>query len=319
MKKFFTNHSKCSLAIIAAITAVISAFSANAEEYKSMIRYDRVWECYSDGQDSGLVVKCMKFVGTEEINGKEYHRIETFRKTFPKYDHLDRTFSYDNYVDGLNQHEGYLREEGGVVYTLVICYLYESPEYSFEYGPLFIPGKNEPDDNEVIVEIPVYDFTHKNGESYSGMSFCTGISHTCAFSINRDETIEIGGEMYRKICMLPDELKGNEYWYGEEVVEGIGATTHGCLNYHELKLRPTQIWAQNYFNRLLDLNGNVVYNPKPDLAYNVEYDSFQTPDGVCIVSDSVDTAPLYDILGRRIANPAPGQLYIQDGKKHIAK
>lgn len=30
-------------------------------------------------------------------------------------------------------------------------------------------------------------------------------------------------------------------------------------------------------------------------------------------------APLYDILGRRIAEPAPGQLYIQGGKKHIAR
>ena len=34
---------------------------------------------------------------------------------------------------------------------------------------------------------------------------------------------------------------------------------------------------------------------------------------------TAEDAPLYDILGRRIANPAPGQLYIQDGKKHIAK
>ncbi len=33
----------------------------------------------------------------------------------------------------------------------------------------------------------------------------------------------------------------------------------------------------------------------------------------------VSDAPIYDILGRQIANPAPGQLYIQAGKKHIAK
>lgn len=30
-------------------------------------------------------------------------------------------------------------------------------------------------------------------------------------------------------------------------------------------------------------------------------------------------APRYDILGRRITSPAPGQLYIRAGKKHIAK
>lgn len=41
--------------------------------------------------------------------------------------------------------------------------------------------------------------------------------------------------------------------------------------------------------------------------------------GVPSISASNEVAPCYDILGRRIAQPAPGQLYIQGGKKHIAK
>ncbi len=320
MKKFFTNLSKCSLAIIIAATVLISSFSASAGEYKSMIRYDRVWECYSDGHDDpDCVVKCMKFVGTEEINGKEYHKIETFRKTFPRYDQFTKTYSYDNYVDGLNQHEGYLREEDGVVYTLVICYPYEFPESDIDYGPLFIPGKNEPEDNEVIVEIPVYDFTRKQGDCYGGMSFCMQTSQPCIFTVIRDDNIEIEGETYRKICLFPDEVKENEYLYGEEVVEGIGSIEHGCLNYHELEARPTMRWAQNYFNRLLDLDGNVIYNPFPSLAFEIQYENFRIPDGVSITEHSEDTAPLYDILGRRITEAAPGQLYIQRGKKHIAK
>lgn len=299
-----------------------SSFSASAEEYKSMIRYDRVWECFSEGNDDyNLVVKCMKFVGTEEINGKEYHKIETFRKTFPKYDTLTRTYSYENYVAGLSQHEGYLREENGVAYTLIVCKKDRLPIYDgvFDtgYGQLFIPGKNEPGQDEVIVEIPVYDFSHKQGESYYGMSFCEGNSHSCTFTVYREDNMEIDGEEYRKIWLTMYESEGNEYYSGEEFIEGIGVIEYGCLNYHELYLRPTKIWVQNYFNRLLDLDGNVIF--APHALYNIPYESLQTPDGVDIIKNPTDNSPIYDILGRRISAPTPGQLYIQGGKKHIAQ
>ena len=298
-------------------------FSASAEQYKSMIRYDRVWECYCDGYGPGLTVKCMRFAGTEEINGKIYHKIETFRKTFPEIDYNANTWSHDNYVDGMHQHEGYLREENGVAYTLTICgkdnlTVYDG-RFDPAYGPLFIPGKQEPNDNEVVFEIPVYDFNQKPGESYEGASFCTGVSHPCTFTVIRDEDIEINGEKYRRICLDTGEVTGNQDYYGQEVIEGIGATEYGCLNYHELYDRPTMIWAQNYFTRLLDLDGNVLYNPHPDPMFDISYGSFETPDGVDIIDNSSISAPLYDILGRRISTPAPGQLYIQDGKKHIAK
>ncbi|MDE7410131.1 MAG: hypothetical protein K2N09_08935 [Muribaculaceae bacterium] len=307
--------------------AVTGAFSASAEEYKSMIRYDRVWECYSDGYGSGLTVKCMRFVGAEEINGKEYHKIETFRKIFPEIDYSNNTWIHDNYVDGLHEHEGYLREENGMVYTLIVCAKDNLPVYDgrFDtaYGPLFIPGKYEPNDNEVLFEMPVYDFTIKRGELYNGMSFCKGDSHLCAFTVIRDENIDIKGEDYRKICLVSGDLTENlDYkdYNGEEIIEGIGATEYGCLNYHELNDRPAMIWAHNYFTRLLDLDGNVLYNPRPYAMFDISYESFQTPDNVEAITTSVELAtPLYDILGRRIVSPAPGQLYIQGGKKHIAK
>ncbi|MDE5871152.1 MAG: hypothetical protein K2H22_04290 [Muribaculaceae bacterium] len=298
MKGFFTCLPKGSVLPLLLSCLISGVFSASAEEYRSMIRYDRVWECISDGHDDpDLVVKCMKFVGTEEINGKEYYKIETFRKTFPKYDPVAKTYGYDSYVDGLNQHEGYLREESGMAYTLIVCQRDHLPDclgedYNNRYGPLYIPGKNEPGDNEVIVEIPIYDFTYKKGQSYAVMSFCMGYSASCVFTVDHDENIDIGGEEYRKIYLLHEGMEKNEHWYGEEIVEGVGAVEYGCLNYHEFHDRPTMRWAQNYFNRLLDLDGNVLYDPRNTL-YDIEYDSFNTPDGVEGSEEIAIEAPVY--------------------------
>lgn len=217
MNRFFTISLQSKLFLFLCFIILIS-ISVKAEEYKSMIRYDRVWECISDGDDDpDLVVKCMKFFETEVISGKEYHGIMTFRKTFPTYDYTTNTLSYDNYIDGLNQHEGYLRMEDGVAYTLIICEKDNLPYYSatddsHSHGRLFIPGKYEPGDNEVLVEIPVYDFTYKKGQSYVGMSFCMGNSHFSTFTVNHEENIEIDGESHRKISLLPGRIQSRMVW-----------------------------------------------------------------------------------------------------------
>ncbi|MDE7409290.1 MAG: hypothetical protein K2N09_04640 [Muribaculaceae bacterium] len=50
-----------------------------------------------------------------------------------------------------------------------------------------------------------------------------------------------------------------------------------------------------------------------------EYMSGIDLSGVKSLTSLQEDTHIYDILGRRIASPAPGQLYIQGGKKHIAK
>ena len=50
-----------------------------------------------------------------------------------------------------------------------------------------------------------------------------------------------------------------------------------------------------------------------------EYMSGIDLSGVKSLSGEEESAPIYDILGRRITEPVSGQLYIQDGKKHIAR
>ncbi|MBD5263483.1 MAG: hypothetical protein HDS39_05360 [Bacteroides sp.] len=322
MEKFFTNHSKCSLAIIPAITALISAFSANAEEYKPMIRYDRVWECYStcDGKDYNTY-KCMRFDGTEEINGKIYHRLVTFKKRLMGYDQ-EKGAIVKEMMD-CYEHEGYLREEDGKVFTLI-----EGTDDSFTdawgtmSGCLYIPTDSYPE-NKGCGEYLLYDFNMEENQIYDAISFVTGGAWNNRFAVLNVSYVEIDGEECKMMYVCSeDQLEYYEtydtpYSYYPGIVEGIGAIEYGCLNYHEFMDHLTRLYAHNYFTCLYDLDGNVIYPTDPEyLGY--DYGSFASVKDM--TDDTVEiTAPLYDILGRRIANPAPGQLYIQGGKKHIAR
>ncbi len=50
----------------------------------------------------------------------------------------------------------------------------------------------------------------------------------------------------------------------------------------------------------------------------IETDSFPTSGAIDITVDAPQAdGTKYDITGRRIENPAKGQIYIQNGKKYI--
>ena len=113
MKRISTRIFRLSLLFI----LFSLAFSVSAEEYKSMIRYDRVWEhIYVHWGDTRAYY--VKFDGTEEINGQTYHRLVAFREVRYTYDYDGQAYVFE-INDGYFKHEGYLREENGKVYTLV--------------------------------------------------------------------------------------------------------------------------------------------------------------------------------------------------------
>ena len=323
MKKFFTNPSKCSLATIIAVTVLTYAFSTSAEEYKSMIRYDRVWECYStlDGQDYNTY-KCMRFDGTEEINGNIYHRLVTFKKRVMDYD--SETGPIVKQVVDCLEHEGYLREEHGKVYTLI-----EEKEepYTDGWGTyrgwLYFPASSDSGSNKGYSEYLLYDFNMEENGIYEGISFVNGGAWSNRFAVVNVSYVEIDGEECKMMYVCSeDQLEYHDtyatpYSSYQAIVEGIGAVGEGCLNYHEFIAWPTRMYAHNYFTCLYDMDGNVIYSEDPEY-FSFDYGSFTSVKDM--EEDTVEAdAPLYDILGRRIANPAPGQLYIQGGKKHIAK
>lgn len=323
MNIFTTNLSKGYGAIVISVLMLAYAFSASAEEYKSMIRYDRVWQCYStlDGTDEDTY-KCMRFDGTEEINGKTYHRLVTFKKRIMDYDPETGPI-VKQMVDCL-EHEGYLREENGKVYTLIEDM--EDPRTDTRdpsLGWLYIPGNSDSDGNKKYSEYLLYDFNIEENGIYDGISFVTGSAWNNRFAILNVSYVEIDGEEYKKMYVCPeDELEYHEtydtpYSSYQSIVEGIGAIGYGCLNYHEFIDWPLRLYAHNYFTCLYDMDGNVIYSEDPEY-FGFEYGSFASVKNMAEDTGEAP-APLYDILGRRILAPAPGQLYIRGGKKHIAK
>ena len=90
MKRLFTDIFRLTL-----LTFFLPlSFSASADEYKSMIRYDRVWEHISIRWNDKHVYY-VRFDGTEEINGKTYHRLISFRKAAFDYDADGTPYIYD--------------------------------------------------------------------------------------------------------------------------------------------------------------------------------------------------------------------------------
>ena len=303
MSKFCTNLSRFSSAIFVTIIMLGYAFSASAEEYKSMIRYDRVWECLNlEGSYNQMFIKCMKFDGTEEINGKTYHRLVTFKKS-------NSSGGGYNIQDDVFKHEGFLREDNGVIYTLMD-----------EYGGRYIPSEEVSDLNtDNITEIALYDFNRKAGDVYEAWTFITGSACKSQFKVISENMIEINGEMCRSLEVSSIDQYTGYPMPAHTFIEGIGAGEYGCLNYHEYNDQPTGMWCCNSINRVFDLDGNVIFKSLDGSMFgDLQYGSFVS--GVEAANNApVVNAPIYDILGRRITAPAPGQLYIQGGKKHIAK
>ena len=318
LMKIFTLTTRNSRIVMMLLSFILAgAFSLSAEEYKSMIRYDRVWECLNlEGEAPYLqtYIKCMKFDGTEDINGKTYHRLVTFKKSIK---------SGEGYVvqDDVLEHEGYLREENGIVYTLVegdgSSY---SPNIGEWFGGRYVPHANSQSTNGVN-EYILYNFNVEEDGYYDGMTYVCDYAKMCKFIIISENSVEIDGESCRSIEVASIDPYDVGLMPSHTYIEGIGAGEYGCLTHHEYDDQRTGMWMRNYINRVFDMEGNVIFSCLDGCLYeDLQYGSFSATDGVKAVEASTETATsIYDVLGRRITDPAPGQLYIRNGKKFIGK
>jgi hypothetical protein len=97
---------------------------------------------------------------------------------------------------------------------------------------------------------------------------------------------------------------------------GVGNIGYGNMTNIICDLRNSngQEEAVECFNNLYDKDGNVLYGGSNR--------SVPDPNGVDAIitdSDNAESAPMYDLMGRRITSPAKGQIYIQNGKKFIGQ
>ena len=308
MKRLFTKLSKYRALILMGAFLFAGIVSGYAEEYKTMIRYDRVWEHISINWDNKAVYYT-KFEGPEEINGKTYHRLVTFRKARYDYDVEGKPYLFDE-DENYYQHEGYLREEDGKVYTLISDVYYHD---DLLYGNLYKPEDNDayPAD---LQEKLLYDFSCKEGESYRGLQVGGKFLEEMDYNVKSVEFIEIDGEQCRRLLVSPEA-----YDYFElPMVEGVGIISeYGCLTKINFLWVPTCPCMDHIFNRVLSTDGRVLFCTEYD-ATDIPLTGFLGVDNIVDQSKEKST-PIYDMLGRQISNAAPGQLYIQGGKKFIGK
>ncbi len=231
---------------------------AGTHEYQSMIRYDRVWESVCIRRDFLNTVNYMKFDGECEINGKIYHKLVTFNKMWVQLKGSINEDEYE-YLGEVYDHEGYLREENGRVYTLAVGEYLDYDDNNYFDGALFT--SDEPEPNEKLHDVLLYDFNCDNGNSLTAFS-----------NVKRRGTFVDFNNISKTTVIVEGEERTNLRLGAFDVIEGIGPTYFGCLNYNEYDI-PTGVWAHNYFNRLFDLDGNVIYE-SPEM-----YD-YKLPDAI---------------------------------------
>ncbi|MDE5871154.1 MAG: hypothetical protein K2H22_04300 [Muribaculaceae bacterium] len=307
MKGFFTCLPKGSVLPLLLSCLISGVFSASAEEYRSMIRYDRVWEYLETYWDTWSVYY-VKFDGAEEINGKTYHRLVAFRKA-KGVDDNDHQSHLTDIDENFYRHEGYLREEDGKVYTLISNAVYSD---GFFLGGLYMPTDNgeHPTDLE---ERLIYDFTCNEGESYRGLQLEYNWAEDMTWNVTSVDSVEIDGEEHRRMRVYAEGYEDQAL----TMVEGIGIDSYyGCLTDINFLHILTYPFKTHIFSRVLGMDGKVLYCGE-DGSLDIPVGDFL---GVgTLMQPSEAEAPIYDVMGRRISSPAPGQLYIQGGKKHIAR
>ncbi len=306
MANYPNNLLKKLTVIVFAAYMLSFTLSASAEDYKSMIRYDRVWEHISIHWNNKTAYY-VKFDGPEEINGKTYHRLVSFRKARYDYDMDGQCYPFD-VDDDYYKVEGYLREENGKVYTL-LCNT--TDEDNVFWGELYIKGGEDEQPSDLEEKL-LYDFTCKEGESYSGLHL-SGDAMKMNFKVKSIGSVEIEGEGHRLMHVSPEGHDDIDL----RIVEGVGLDSeYGCLTAINFLFIPTCPCTDYIFNRVLSNDGRVIYEAADGVA-DIPVGDFLYVDNIPQLSK--DDIPLYDMMGRRIATSAPGQLYIKAGKKFIGK
>ncbi len=248
-----------------------------------------------------------KFNGTEEINGKTYHRLISFRKAGYDYD-KDRQIYLFDVDENYYRHEGYLREEDGKVYLLVLA---ADPEDKYQIN-IHLTWTPESEELPYIKEKLIYDFTCKESESYLGLHIHE-VADEMSYKVKFIESIEINGENHRLLNVEPEGYENIEL----SMVEGVGIDSeYGCLTTINFLDMPTCPCASYIFNRMLSMDGKVLY-PGEDKSAQIPVSDFLGVDNITDQSKE-NNAHIYDMIGRCISTPAPGQLYIQGGQKLIA-
>lgn len=289
---------------LAAILLIILPLNIKADSYKSIIRYDRIWEC-SIMYEKDNYIKCMKFGDQKDFLNNTYTEIVTFKKTIPHYN--NGNYTYDT-IDGVWESEGFLREENGMVYSLVV----ETGEFltGIRYTSDYVLKKND-----ILTEVPIYNFNVEPDDSIELFTFLHTGGYYQKFKVTSKSTEIIDDEVCLKLGVSAEFEYGGSMFHGPErfFIESLGATNYGCLNYTEFGEMATNMNYINYIERVFDIEGNVIFK---GMAFHSElqYGSFsilnKIKDDIDVFlkddmivfgcENSKNSISIYDMSGRKI-------------------
>ena len=251
-----------SIIIVILAVGLASALSAVATpdgSYPAMIREDRVWEYLWTRAEStkyGWPTDCelfrMRFDGTEEKNGKEYHRfvycgdrVKWKETTDMETGAVTRTDKVTTPNEDTTVY--YLREVPGKVFVL---FPYD------EFHDLGNGYKAEKDE-----EVPLYDFTLGEGESFAGFWSWGAAGGLTDYPVRELEPIDIAGDRCR-VFGVTDSFIGacREYCFSE----AAGCLNCGILVAPDAILRPSGYTSiECDLQKIYDGDGNVLYEYDP--------------------------------------------------------
>ena len=245
---------------------ILNSFSVYGKEPEKngMFREDRVWTYWStqfifqEREALDYIIK-MKFEGTEEYEGKSYHRFINISQTMSKREW------YNHYVfEDLQTTEPMLvREERGKIFARI-------PKGYFAVDP----------PSELTDEIQLYDFNCPVGGSFNSTD---GFLESKEIKVTGESYITIGNERLRKIetssTYTQTGADGAQYSDTWEVIENIGIVNgNGFFSFfNEGGLGIDHRWEPGfmigaregiYFVNITDLEGKVLYGKdEPALGY----------------------------------------------------
>lgn len=275
--------------VICLLTLTIGSTTAKAQ-YGNTVREDRLWDYEEtirhDGVDKNGIAYGYHFEGTKTIGEK----------------------TYAIFCDGENNPLALMREEENRVY------LYVSMNKSVVPVPV---AKVEDEDFEG--DVLIYDYSLNKGDTYTSIGF-DNLGHLdgvkLEIKIVDAYTITNSGQSYncQEVSYAnydtadPDVFKPE--WFGQyQIVEGVGYLKDGRLPFPTMGIyAPSGPYGESYsIYTVRDKEGNVIYASDRAGIDSVNADAYATDDAI------------YDLFGRRVETPAPGSLYIINGKKVLWK
>ena len=186
--------------------------------------------------------------------------------------------------------------EGKNYKKLVIAYGSDSDKKKWcvpaceEGGKLYAYLESEGGEQPLLL----LDFTMHKGDKTLGGREVTGEDYTY-----------VGGEKVRRIKFEGPAVNGMEpVW-----VEGVGANVD---IFYSLIALPTNGYSGTYMIECRD-NGKLIYS-KDDFVKGWDANGISLP-----TVKKADGSAVYSISGSRLSAPQKGEVYIQNGKKRVAK